>query len=304
MDANWDENQRQVRNVLVQILFLNLIVAAVKVVLGIVTGALSIFSDGIHSTMDGVSNVIGLFGIKYAAQPSDKQHPYGHKKVEFIATLGIVALLIVTSIEILEGAVRRFNTPTAPEITGLTFGLMIFTVVVNLLVTWYEYRQGIRLKSLILVADSTHTKSDVMVSLGVIAGMYGISRGYPIIDPILSLLILGIIMRAAIDLFKGASRGLLDEAAVDPAEIQKVAAKVPGVKYMHHIRTRGPDNYVFLDACAHVDPSISVRRGHMISHRLRKKIHEKFPQIRDFVIHIEPVDREASTHAHEYHQEK
>lgn len=304
MEADWDENQKKVRNVLVRILILNLLVAAVKVVLGMVTGTLSILSDGIHSTMDGISNVIGLFGIKYASQPSDEQHPYGHKKIEFIATLGIVTLLIVTSIEILEGAIRKFNNPIVPEITGLTFGLMIFTVVVNLWVTWYEYRQGVRLKSLILVADSTHTKSDVMVSLGVIAGMYGISKGYPIIDPLISLLILGVIIRAAIDLFRNASRGLLDEAAIDPVEIQKIAANVPGVRHVHHIRTRGPDNYVFFDACAHVDPSISVRAGHMISHKLRKKIHEKFPQIRDFVIHIEPDDREASTHAHEYHQEK
>lgn len=304
MEADWDENQKQVRNVLVQILIVNLLVAAIKVVLGLVTGALSIFSDGVHSTMDGASNLIGLFGLKYASQPSDEQHPYGHKKIEFIATLGIVTLLIVTSIEILHGAIGKFYNPTIPEITGITFGLMIFTVVVNFWVTWYEYRQGVRLKSLILVADSLHTRSDVLVSLGVIAGMYGISKGYPIVDPLISMLILGVIIHAAIDLFKGASRGLLDEAAVDPAEIQKVAARVPGVRHMHHIRTRGPDNYVFLDACAHVDPSISVRKGHMISHKLRKRIHEKFPQIHDFVIHIEPDDREASTHMHEYHQEK
>ncbi len=304
MEATWEENQKHVRTVLVQILLLNLLVAAIKVVLGMVTGTLSILSDGIHSTMDGASNVVGLFGSKYAAQPPDAGHPYGHKKVEFIATIGIVTLLIVTSIEILQGAVGRFYNPTVPEITGISFGLMIFTVVVNLLVTWYEYGRGVKLKSLILVADSTHTKSDVLVSLGVIAGMYGISKGYSIIDPMLSLLILGVIIQAAISLFKGASRGLLDEAAVDPSEIQKVAAGVPEVRKMHHIRTRGPASYVFLDACAHVDPEITVRTGHEISHKLRDKIHEKFPQIKDFVIHIEPADSEASTHRHAFHQEK
>lgn len=285
----WNENRGQVRAILVQILFLNLLVAAIKVILGVVTGALSILSDGIHSTFDGVSNVIGLVGIKYASEPSDSEHPYGHKKMELIAAMGITSLLIASSIEILKGAAERFRNLTTPEITSLTFGLMAFTVIVNVLVTRYEYRRGRELKSLILVADSMHTRSDVLVSLGVIAGMYGISRGYPLIDPIISIIILGIILRTAIELFRGASRGLLDVAVVPPSDIHKAASGIPGVRKIHHIRTRGTSDYVFLDACIHVDPSLSVGEGHEISHKVRMKLREKLPQIRDVVIHVEPA---------------
>lgn len=302
-ERSWEESRWRVRAVLVQILVLNLLVAAMKVVLGIVTGTLSILSDGIHSTFDGISNVIGLVGIKYASEPSDSEHPYGHRKMEFVAAMGIASLLIASSIEILKGAAERFQNLTTPEITSLTFGLMVFTVVVNILVTRYEYRKGRELKSLVLVADSMHTRSDVLVSLGVIAGMYGISRGYPLIDPIISIVILGIIMRTAIELFKGASRGLLDVAVVPQSDIRKVASGIPGVMKIHHIRTRGTSDYVFLDACMHVDPSLSVREGHEISHKVRKKLHGKLPQIRDIVIHVEPASKSGHGHGG-FHQEK
>src|SRR5439155_15860298 len=129
---------RDIRGVLVLVLALNLLVAAAKLAYGLMTGAISMVADGIHSLMDSSSNVIGLVGTAVAARPPDPGHPYGHRKFEVIAALGITFLLFLACYEILTGSVARLMSSQRPRVTAASFAIMIVTIVINTFVTIYE----------------------------------------------------------------------------------------------------------------------------------------------------------------------
>ena len=153
------------------VLFLNLAVAFAKIIYGTLTSTLSMTADGYHSLFDGVSNIVGLVGSFIAARPPDKEHPYGHQKYETIASIFIALLLLYVGVEIFRHALDRFLIRSVPEVTAISFLVIIGTMCINYLVTRYEYRQGLALRSQVLIADSLHTKSDIYVSLSVILSL-------------------------------------------------------------------------------------------------------------------------------------
>ncbi|MBN2487938.1 MAG: cation diffusion facilitator family transporter, partial [Methanosarcinaceae archaeon] len=152
-----DNRFGKIRVILFRILLLNLVVALAKIVYGMLTDTLSMEADGYHSLFDGVSNIVGLIGIQIASKPADKEHPYGHRKYETLASIAIAFLLIYVGFEIISSAINRFTTGMQPVVTSISFAVMIVTMAVNLFVTTYEHKQGLLLDSEILVADSMHT---------------------------------------------------------------------------------------------------------------------------------------------------
>lgn len=184
--ANHDY-QRGVQRVLLLTLGLNLAVVAGKLVAGIIAGSLSVISDAIHSSVDSLNNVVGLVVTRYASAEPDEKHPYGHAKFETLAAFVIAGFLFVTCYQIGLSAIGRIITPptTPPEVSWLTIGVMIATILTNVVVTVYEYREGQRLKSEFLIADAIHTRSDVLVSCAILVGLFLIRQGYYRLDPIL-----------------------------------------------------------------------------------------------------------------------
>ncbi len=285
---NNKERGKGVRGVLIVTLILNLAVALLKIVFGLIANSISMVADGAHSLFDGVSNVVGLVAIKIASKPPDADHPYGHRKYETFATIGIAVLLAITGFGILESALRRLQDPTAPEITILTFSIMIITLLTNIFVSGYEYRKGKELKDEFLIADSYHTRTDIFVSISVILGFIFIKLGYPLFDPIIAMLITVLIGKLGYRIIKEGSRILCDASAIDPNEIKKVVMEVPGVVSCHKIRTRGGDNEIYMDLHIRIDSKLSVEDGHNISHRVESLIKKKVCGVRDITIHIEP----------------
>jgi cation diffusion facilitator family transporter len=180
---------KKVRRVLWITLLLNISVAAAKIVFGFITNVYSMKADGFHSLFDGASNVIGLIGIWLSAKPPDGRHHYGHKKFETMATIGIATILFLTCIEILKGALENIMSPRSPEVTELSFGIMIFTMGVNIFVTSYEGRRGMALKSDFLIADAKHTMSDLITSSTVLISLVATKMGFPVVDSLASLFI-------------------------------------------------------------------------------------------------------------------
>src|SRR5215813_4211614 len=156
---------RGVRRVLIITLALNVMVVAGKLIAGLVAGSLSVVSDAIHSSVDSLNNIVGLVVMKYATAEPDEGHPYGHAKFETLAAFAIAGFLFVTCYQISISAIRRVfaHDASAPDITSLTIGVMVGTIITNIAVTVYERREGRRLQSAFLLADSAHTRSDVMV---------------------------------------------------------------------------------------------------------------------------------------------
>ena len=278
--------------VLLKVLVLNLGVAAAKLVLGFTSGAVSVVSDGVHSLTDGLSNVAALVGVGVARRPPDRNHPYGHRKYETIAAAAIGGFLLIVTMEILETAWGRFRAGSAPTVTPLAFAVMIAAIGINLLVTRYERRAGQRLQSEVLLADAMHTQSDVWTSLTVIVALAASWLGYPALDPIAALVVVGFIGHAAWQILRSTSDVLSDHIVIPEAEVRRVVLSVPSVMGCHEIRTRGSRDFVFLDLHIWMAAETSLLDAHGISHVVKDRLMRHFPAIGDAVIHIEPPPRD------------
>lgn len=284
----------KVQQVLLFVLFLNLAVAFAKIIYGTFTGTLSMTADGYHSLFDGVSNIVGLVGIFIAARPPDKEHPYGRQKYETIASIFIATLLLFVGFEIFRNALDRFLIRSIPEVTALSFIIMLGTIGINYLVTRYEHGKGITLRSQVLIADSMHTKSDIYVSLSVIVSLAAIKLGFPILDPLIALIISFLIFRAGFRIMKESSRVLLDMSRLEEEDICNLVIGVEGVLGCHKIRTRGGMGGIWIDMHVLVQPDMSLEEAHLISHRVSKMLKTEYKDVTDVVVHIEPASPQGS----------
>jgi len=276
--------------VLIITLLLNILVAALKLLFGLIANSLSMVADAMHSLFDSLSNIVGLLALKFASKPPDEGHPYGHQKFENFATLGIAMLIFLTCFEIIQSAVGRFQEMSLPDITPLTFYVMFLCLTINISTALYERKKGNELNSDILIADSYHTGSDILASISVITGFILIELGYPIFDPIMALIIAGLIGISGYRIVKRSSKTLCDASVVNPTDIEKIVLNVPGVRSCHKIRTRGTDNEIYLDLHIRIDSDLTVENGHRISHRVSERIKERICSVRDITIHIEPSE--------------
>ena len=279
---------QEVSRVLARVLVLNLAVAAAKLVLGYATGAVSIVSDGFHSVTDSASNIIGLVGQRAARKPPDADHPYGHRKFETLAAAAIFIFLVFAVVEIGRAALNRLATPAPPEISWISFAVMIATLLVNLGVVRYEAGQGRALRSELLLADAVHTRSDVFATIGVLISLVAVALGYPLLDPISGVAIAILIARTSFEIARDTSGILSDRMVIDEEDIRGVVVGVPEVVGCHHIRTRGSMDHVFLDLHVWFPADMPLERAHALSHDVKDRLMARFPQIADAIIHIEP----------------
>lgn len=271
-----------------RVLFANLAVALAKIALGAATGAVSILSDGFHSLTDSASNVVGLVGIAVARRPPDENHPYGHRKYETIAAVGILLFLLVALVQIVRAAVASLLGGGRVQTVHGGIALMLATLAVNLVVVAYERRQGRRLNSEILLADARHTQSDVLTSTAVVLALVGVALGYPILDPLAGLVVAGFIGRACWEIAQDASRTLSDAIVIAEDAVRAVVQSVPGVLGSEKIRTRGSADHAFLDLHLWLDGNTTLDAAHATSHDVKDLLMARFPHLADVIIHIEP----------------
>ena len=284
----------EVSSVLYRVLVLNLAVATAKIALGLTTGAVSVLSDGFHSLTDTASNVVAIIGVRIAAAPPDEEHPYGHRKFETMASVGILLFLLLVLLEILSAAWDRFRSGGQPSISSLTFIVMATTFAVNFAVVIYERRAAARLTSEVLLADAHHTMSDLLTSATVILALIGVQYGYTWLDPAAALVVAAFIGYACWEIFQSTSGILADRIVIREEEIRAVVSSVPEVVGCHNIRTRGTADFVFLDLHIWMDAQMPLERAHSLSHVVKDRLMARFPQIKDAIIHIEPPPNKGS----------
>ena len=282
---------REIKWILIWLMAANLAVTIAKAIVGYLTGSLGMVADAFHSLTDSTNNVIGLVAIAMAGRPPDEDHPYGHAKYETLATIAVSALLLFAAYNIIKGAIDRFQHPASPEVTIISFAVMFITIVINIAVSVYEYRAGRRLNSDFLIADSMHTRSDIFVSLSVIITLAVVRLGYPIVDPIISLVIGVFIAKAGFDIVKRSSSALTDKAVLDPDGICNLVLAIPGVKGCHSIRTRGSIDLVYVDLHVEVDPAMPTADAHELATDVEERVTKHIPGVVDVVVHIEPFGR-------------
>jgi cation diffusion facilitator family transporter len=284
----------EVRSVLVRILFLNLAIAIAKIGYGYLSGAISILSDGFHSLTDAASNIAALVGLRVARKPPDANHPYGHRKYETLAAAMIVLFLAIAIIEITQTAFERFRTASSPAITHLSFVVMAVTLAINVRVVRFEQRAGKRLSSQLLLADAHHTRSDVFTSIAVMIALAGTAAGYRLFDPAAALVVVVFIGYACFEIARDAARVLSDEIVISEGDVRRVVDSVPSVLGCHQIRSRGSADHVFLDLHVWLDGATPLTEAHAVSHRVKDLLMERYPQIADAIIHIEPPPKSGS----------
>jgi cation diffusion facilitator family transporter len=277
-----------VARVLFRVLFLNLIVAAAKLAFGYATGSVSIVSDGFHSLTDSASNVMGLVGIRASRKPPDEDHPYGHRKFETLAAAGIFVFLLLVVIEVVETAIGRLRSGETAEVSVYSFLVMLGTLGVNLAVVKYESRQGRMLGSELLLADAAHTRSDALTSCAVIGSLAAVWLGFPELDALGAMVVAIFIARTGYHIGLETSGILADRVVLSEEAIGRVVMSIPHVLGCHHIRTRGSYDHTFLDLHVWFPGDMPLHEAHRVSHVVKDKLLESFPQIADAIIHIEP----------------
>lgn len=290
-----DARYKKVRKILIQVLFLNLAVSFAKIIYGSLTNTLSMQSDGYHSLFDGVSNIVGLIGIQAASKPPDAEHPYGHRKFETMASVFIAVLLMFAGFNIVNSALHRFGTGIMPEVTTFSFLVMVGTMAINYMVTTYEHNNGVKLQSEVLIADSMHTRSDIYVSLSVILGLIAIKAGLPVLDPIIAIIISGIIIYTGIRIIMKSSSVLCDTSQLNAEEIHSVVCAVDGVIDCHNIRTRGTAGHIYIDLHVEVHPTMPTLKSHDIADTVEYELKQHFEGVQDVIIHIEPTSLEPAS---------
>jgi cation diffusion facilitator family transporter len=288
------DRHRSVVVVLRRVLVLNLIVAVVKIAVGYFSGAVSILSDGFHSLADASSNVVALVGAAAAQQPPDENHPYGHRKYETMASLGILMFMLLVLSEVARNAITHLRTPSTPTVLPVGFLTMLVTLAVNVWVVRYESKAGRRLRSEVLSADAKHTRSDIWTTLAVFVALAGVALGYPILDPIAGLIVAVFIGYACWQIAREASGILADEIVIAEDAVRKIVQSVPGVIGSEKIRSRGSADNVFLDLHLWVDGRTPLGEAHALSHIVKDRLTAAFPEVVDVVIHIEPPHEQIS----------
>ena len=291
MAVTADAARRGVRRVLAATLALNVVVSVSKIVVGHLSGSVSMVADGYHSMMDGANNVVGLVVTVFAFAPPDEGHPYGHRKFETAASLAIGLLLLGVGYHVLTEALSRASDRRLPEIGVLNWIVMGVTLGTNFLVSWWEAREGRRLSSPYLLADATHTRSDIYVSLGVVASFAGARAGVAAVDVLVAVGISAFIAFLAVQILIGAFHTLTDRAMIPAQALAGVVREVPGVVSWSDIRTRGGPGAVYVDLIARVDGEMSLSAAHDVADAIEDAVRRAHPDVVDVVVHLEPAVR-------------
>ncbi|RAP45325.1 cation diffusion facilitator family transporter [uncultured Methanosphaera sp.] len=280
---------RKVNRILIIVFFFNLLVSIIKLGYGFHANILSIRADGYDSLFDAISNILGMAAVYVSCKPCDSEHRYGHSKIETFASLIIALSLLIVSYEIITAAIDRFNGVGIPNVTLISYIVLIITVIINYIVSLYEKRKGEEYNSDILISDSQHTKSDSLATLVIIIGLIFIQMGYVILDPILSIFVAILILKAGIEILYKNINVLMDKSVIPEKDIRKIIMPIPGVIDVHNIRSRGTNSMIFMDMHLVLSDNLSLTEAYDISHKCEEVIKEKYPEVEDIMIRLEPI---------------
>jgi len=284
VDNRSDRDRTVLRIILIEGLA-NLLVLVIKVVVGVWTGSMAVLADALHSLTDLANNIVAWVVIGISSRPADREHPYGHRKFENLAVFVLGSILVVLAFELV---VHAFTAEPKPVDTNpWAMGLMALVLVSNVTISWWERRWAKRLNSDILLADASHTFSDVLITLGVIIGWQMAAMGYLWVDKVVTLLVAAMVLVLAYGLFKRAVPVLVDEIAVEPEPLIRAVSEVEGVWQVTKLRSRWIGAHRAVDMVIEVAPDLTTEQAHVISDVVEQLLEERF-QVHDISIHIEP----------------
>lgn len=277
-----------VRRVFIGLLVANLAVVGIKLAVGLASGSLAVLGGAVDSCVDALNNVLALIVVRVAAKEPDEDHPYGHGKFETLGALAIVGFLSISCFELIRGAVNHLVSGTHRiDVTDFQLALLVLTLGVNVLVTWYEHHRGTELGSELLVADAAHTRADVFITVGVLIGILLTRQGWWWADSAVAILVALAIVLVAYRILVRTVPVLVDERAIPPGDIRDAAQAVPGVKSAYGIRSRGPSDLRYAELTVCVDRHADVESAHAIADQVEERLKRDL-QLREVTVHVEP----------------
>jgi len=279
-----------VRHVLIVVLLLNAVVAGVKVVVGIHTGALTVLGAALESTLDMLNNVIGVALIGVAGRAPDEDHPYGHDKFETLGALAIVGFLSISCFELLrEGitALAEHRTPSSIEVSDV--GVIAATLVVNAFVVWYERDRGRAIGSAFLLADASHTAGDVFVTLLALASLALARLGLTWLDAPLGIAVALVIAWSGVGILRRSIPILVDQRAIETDAMRGVVMTVPGIRDVRKVRSRSTaSGQLFAEVTVVVAGRTTVDDAHRLADAVEEAIQQAFGTS-EVTVHVEPA---------------
>ena len=264
---------------------INLLILAAKTVVGLATGSMAILADAAHSLTDAANNVIAWIVIRASGRPADREHPYGHQKFEMLAVFVLATLLAVVAVEIVIRAVTRETVAVETSAWGLA--LMLGVLAANIALTIWQRHWAKRLNSRILAADASHTFSDVLTTLVVIAGWLLSANGYGWLDTLTAIGVAALILYLSFGLFREAVPVLVDAMAIEPERLIKAIQGIDGVIEVPRVRSRWIGSERAVDVVITVAPELTTVEAHEIADRIEQRLKLHF-EVADTSVHVEP----------------
>lgn len=276
-------------------IIVNLALSLFKLIAGIAAHSGAMVSDAVHSASDVFSTFIVMIGVTISGKESDKEHPYGHERLECVASLLLAMVLALTGLGIGKTGVEKIM---GGEAAGLAVpGLLaliaaVSSVAVKEWMYWYTRAAAKKINSGALMADAWHHRSDALSSIGAFIGILGSRMGYPILDPIASLVICLFILKAAYDIFQDALAKMVDKACPEEVvnQMREIILAQEGVEGIDDIKTRLFGAKMYVDVEISVDGDKTLRAAHEIANRVHDAIEDAFPEVKHCMVHENPTE--------------
>ena len=276
-------------------IIVNLALSLFKLIAGIAAHSGAMVSDAVHSASDVFSTFIVMIGVTISGKESDKEHPYGHERLECVASLLLAMVLALTGLGIGKTGVEKI---LGGEAAGLAVpGLLaliaaVSSVAVKEWMYWYTVAAAKKINSGALMADAWHHRSDALSSIGAFIGILGSRMGYPILDPIASLVICLVILKAAYDIFQDALAKMVDKACPEEVvnQMREIILAQEGVEGIDDIKTRLFGAKMYVDVEISVDGDKTLRAAHEIANRVHDAIEDAFPEVKHCMVHENPTE--------------
>lgn len=272
----------------------NAVLSLLKLLAGLLAHSSAMISDAVHSASDVFSSIIVIIGVKISARASDKEHPYGHERYECVAATVLSILLVIVGIFIGHSAIEKLTAGATAEmmVPGMAALLAaVISIVSKEAMFRYTKVYAKKLNSGALMADAWHHRSDALSSVGALIGIAGARMGYPVLDPIASLVICVFIVKAAYDIFKDAMDKMVDHCCDEETEqkLRECAASQPGVLQVDLLQTRVFGNKIYVDLEIAADYRLTLEEGHAIAEQVHASIESEFPQVKHIMVHVNPM---------------
>ena len=271
----------------------NVLLSVFKLMAGIFAHSGAMISDAVHSASDVFSTFVVMIGIKISARASDKEHPYGHERMECVAAIVLATILCITGLGIGKNAIAKLQdgNDAGMVIPGiLALVAAIVSIVVKEAMFWYTRGAAKKIDSGALMADAWHHRSDALSSVGALVGILFARNGYPVMDVVASLIICVFIVKASYDIFKDAVDKMVDKACDEETEreLRNFVEAQPGVLGVDLLQTRVFGNKIYVDLEIGADENSTLKESHQVAEQVHDKLEIQFPKVKHIMIHVNP----------------